>query len=412
MWLNKYITLALSALVVLTGSAVIYAQVIPTRVIEAEGIAAITGSDADAMLRARDEAIKRALRRAVEMGIGSLVDSESITQNFQLLNDEVYTHVKGYVTDYQIIRDNNGEGQIYRVTVEATVALAQLEKDLKALNIIKAQKGNPRIMVIFREMVDQTDPAYGGQVQGGIARNEMEQILLQRGFPLVDKAQTEAIKQRDATLSYTDPMQAAALGRRFGAEVVIVGEASADLVDSSRPYGAPVFFYQGQVNVRAINVDTASIIAATSAQSDWRKPGEGQASGKIEAARQALQASGRMAAEQLLPLIIEKWRSEVFNTVSIQIIAENVNGARRRAFLDELQSIRGVESVDERTFQNQIIVVDVEVEGSIWQDVDKKLEAFETVGVELTGKTQNRINIRLFDADNGTMQLPLHEENR
>ena len=47
------------------------------------------------LLLARDEAVKRALRRAVEEGVGTLIDSESLAQNFQLLNDEVYSQVKG-----------------------------------------------------------------------------------------------------------------------------------------------------------------------------------------------------------------------------------------------------------------------------------------------------------------------------
>ena len=33
------------------------------------------------------------------------------------------------------------------------------------------------------------------------------------------------------------------------------------------------------------------------------------------------------------------------------------------------------------------------------KNFDERLEAFETVGVELTGKTQNRIDIKLFDLE-------------
>jgi len=137
------------------------------------------------------------LRRAVEQGVGALIDSESLTQNFQLLNDEIYSQVKGYVREYDIISDNNGADQIYRIVVRATVVLARLEKDLKALNIIKKEKGNPRVMVLFREMVDQLDQWRGGVIQGSIAQIEMEKVFLKKGFPLVDKGQMGAIKQRD-----------------------------------------------------------------------------------------------------------------------------------------------------------------------------------------------------------------------
>ncbi len=394
---NKFVWIPFLAVIFFAGA--VFAQTGLERVIEAEGIAAVTLEGNDGVLRARDEAVKRALRRSVEQGVGTLIDSESLTQNFQLLNDEIYSQVKGYVRQYDIISDNKGADQIYRIKIRATVVLARLEKDLKALNIIKKQKGNPRVMVLFREMVDQLDRWNGGMIQGSIAQIEMEKVFLNKGFPLVDKGQLGAIKQRDVTLSYTDPAKAAALGQRFGAEVVIVGEASSDLVDHSSPYGASVYFYQAQVSARAIKVDTATVIAVDSVQSDWRNPGEGQGSGRLEAARESLSSAGRKLADKMIVRILERWRSEVFNTVSIQIVATDVTGKRRREFKKELKEIRGVESVDERNFTNRVMTIDVEVEGSIWKDFDERLESFKTVGVELTGKTQNRIEVSLFDLD-------------
>ena len=325
--------------------------------------------------------------------MGTLIDSESLAQNFQLLNDEVYSQVKGYVREYDIIADNNGSGNIYRITVRATVILASLEKDLKALNIIKNEKGNPRVMVLFAELMD------GLPIAGNIVQTEMEKVFLKKGFPLVDKSQFQAIQSRDATLSYADPMKAAALGRRFGAEVVIVGQASSDLVDSSQPYGVSVYYYQAQISAKAIKVDTAQIMAVESVQTDWRKAGQGQASGRMESAKQSLNAGGELIAAAMISQILEAWRSEVFNTVNIQVVAENVNGKRRRAFKNELENIRGIESVNERNYTNQVLVLDITVEGSIWNNFDERLESFESVGVELTGKTQNRIDVKLFDLE-------------
>ena len=394
MWWNKSLTtlfIGLTVLIITATANIAYTQDVPMKTLEAEGIAAITGEGSDAVLNARDEALKRALRRAIEQGVGALIDSESMAQNFQLLNDEIYSQVKGYVSEYDIVADNGGQDGIYRVTVRATVVLAQLRKDLKALNIIKHEKGNPRVMILFSEVMD------GLPISGAVAATKMEQIFLKHGFPVVDKAQMMAIQERDATLSYADPQKAAALGRRFGAEVVIVGQASADLVDSSQPYGVSVFYYQAQISAKAIKVDIGTVMAAESAQSDWRKPGHGQGSGRMEAAKEALAASGESLADKMMNQILERWRSEVYNTVTIQIVAENVDGQRRKAFKNELKAIRGVESVNERSFINKVLILDVEVEGSIWNTFSDRVEDFETVGVTLTGKTDNRIDLELFD---------------
>ena len=371
----------------------LYCQPQTEKVIEAEGIAAVKGEGNGNLLIARDEAVKRALRQAVEEGVGTLIDSESLSQNFQLLNDEIYSQVKGYVREYKIISDNNGEENIYRITVKATVVLGSLEKDLKALNIIKHEKGNPRVMVLFAEVMD------GLPIAGNIVQTKMEKIFLKHGFPVVDKSQFQAIQSRDAALNYADPMKAVSLGRRFGAEVVIVGQASSDLVDSSRPYGVSVFYYQAQVSAKAIKVDTAQIMAVETVETDWRKPGQGQGSGRTEAAKQALNAAGESISDNMIKQILKAWRSEVFNTVTIEVVAENVNGKRRKNFKKELENIQGVESVNERNYTNQVLVLDLEVQGSIWNNFDERLESFETIGVELTGKTQNRIDVKLFDLE-------------
>ncbi|MDX9702041.1 MAG: hypothetical protein RBU23_03250 [Candidatus Auribacterota bacterium] len=396
MWWNRprktsFLIIGLTALAIIASVHTASAQDVPMRTIDAEGIAAVTADTPEAVLNARDEAVKRALRRAIEQGVGALIDSESMAQNFQLLNDQIYSHVKGYVSEYDIIADNGGADGIYRITVRATVVLAQLRKDLKALNIIKHEKGNPRIMVLFTEVMD------GMPISGAVAASKMEQVFLKHGFPLVDKAQMMAIQERDATLNYADPQKASALGRQFGAEVVIIGQASADLVDSSQPYGVSVFYYQAQISARAIKVDTATVMTSESVQSDWRKPGQGQGSGRMEAAKDALAAAGQMAADAMINQILERWRSEVYNTVMVQVVAQEVTGLRRKALLNELKSIRGVESVNERSFINKVLIIDVEVEGSIWNTFSDRLEQFETVGVTLTGKTQNRIDIELFD---------------
>ena len=56
----------------------------------------------------KDEATKRALRIAVEQGVGVLVSSETLVENNQLINDKIYTAVAGYVSTYDVLEDNGG----------------------------------------------------------------------------------------------------------------------------------------------------------------------------------------------------------------------------------------------------------------------------------------------------------------
>ena len=346
------------------------------KLIVAEGVAA--GSD----LQARDEAINRALRRAVEQSVGTLIDSESMTQNYQLLDDKIYSDVKGYVKEYKIISDNNGEGGIYRIKVEAVVALARLSKDLKALNIIRERKGNPRIIVLIQEFVD------GLEQPSELVQTEMERVFLSKGFPLVDKSQFRMIKERDVALCYSNPQKAAVLGREFGAEVVIVGQATSNLLESSRPYGVAVFGYTADISAKAIKTDTAAIMVSDSVTATER------GSGRMPTANKALVGSGQKLARVMMEGVLERWRSEVFNVVNVQLVVENMQAQDREILKSDLESIRGVQGVYERSFNKSILVMDLTVDGAVWQGFEKRLLQLPNIKLELVAKTENRIELK------------------
>jgi hypothetical protein len=358
----------------------------------ATGQAAVRGSGKEALLLARDEALNRAQRRAIEEGVGTVIDSETMVENFQLLEDTILSQVKGYITGYTVTDDNEGAGGVYSITIKATVALARLEKDVRALNIIKAKKNYPRIMVVFKEYFEDVD--YGGDVEKGgkVAQTAMEKEFLRLDFPLIDKAQMGAVNERDEQVAYNNPSKAAALGRRFGADIVVLGEATSSQMDSSRPHGVAVYHCDAQASAKAIKADTAQVIASESVTS-----GRVVRGGRATAAREAVKIAGEKLARQMRDQILEKWRSEAFNTVSVQIIATDANNDRRRTLQKDLAAIRGVRNVSERSWTNNVLVLDVEIDGSLWKNFDRMIENLPDVAVELTGKTQNRIDAKLGD---------------
>ncbi|MEJ2744553.1 MAG: hypothetical protein P8123_02535, partial [bacterium] len=109
------ITCVVTGCFFLGGSAL----AVPEKVVVATGEAAVRGTGSEALLLAKDEAINRAQRRAIEQGIGTIVDSETMVENFQLLEDKVLSQVKGYITGFKVIKDNKGEEGVYSVTIEA-----------------------------------------------------------------------------------------------------------------------------------------------------------------------------------------------------------------------------------------------------------------------------------------------------
>lgn len=383
--------IGLAAFCFMMSSFLAFAQV-PERVVEAEGKA--SGSS----LQAYDEALNRALRKAIEEGVGTVIDSETMVNNFQLLDDQIYSQVKGYVKNYEVIGDNHGEGGIYVVRVRATVALGLLEKDLKALKLTMKRRGNPRTMFIFSELIDGLEQA------GAVTQTEMERAFLAKEFPLIDKAQMQMVKERDAALNYADPQQAAALGRQYGAEIVVVGQATSDLVDNSRPYGVSVFAYQAQISAKAIKTDTAEMIASDQVS------GESRGGGRIPTAKESLRQAAENLAQKMMVQIVDRMRGEAFNVVNVQVVAMNISGVGRRNLVQALQEIRGVESVNERSFLNGVLILDITVDGAIWKDFDVRLEKLSGIPLSVTGKTQNRITVEVIEGGEVPSSAPLQPE--
>ncbi|MEK9896941.1 MAG: flagellar assembly protein T N-terminal domain-containing protein, partial [Burkholderiaceae bacterium] len=47
---------------------------------------------------ARNQALQNALRQAVEQGVGTFIDSQTLARNYEVIRDEIYSTSQGYVT--------------------------------------------------------------------------------------------------------------------------------------------------------------------------------------------------------------------------------------------------------------------------------------------------------------------------
>ena len=90
--------------------------------VTATGFGAILGGD---KVKANEDATNDALRKAVEQVVGILMDSHTITENFMLLEDKIYTKTQGYVQSYTVVSSREREDNSLEVTVQAVVKTAR-----------------------------------------------------------------------------------------------------------------------------------------------------------------------------------------------------------------------------------------------------------------------------------------------
>ncbi|MCZ6647152.1 MAG: flagellar assembly protein T N-terminal domain-containing protein [SAR324 cluster bacterium] len=187
------ILLAILLLAALTPSAL----AVP---VEAQGQAAIFAGNVSS---ARKQAIVNAQRNAVEQGVGLILDSKSVLQNFQLIKDEVLTSSQGFVTKYVVLSEGRTpDNRSYRVKIKADVSKSLLQDRLSALRILHKKMGNKRVMVIYKSTNPNALPRSHGAATAAV--QTLRDQLNQSGFRVFNEAATSNVYRQIEQATRTD----------------------------------------------------------------------------------------------------------------------------------------------------------------------------------------------------------------
>lgn len=383
--------LALPALAHAQGAA---APAAATKV-QSMGQAAIFGGDTAA---ARDKAIDDALRKAVEQAVGTMVSSETVTQNFQLLSDKIFSKSRGYVRNYKIVSEGQDSGA-YVVKVEAEVSSGNLQNDVQGILQVLKAKNMPRVLVMIAEQqVGASGTSAWWQDKGfstslDAVENSFMNAWLPKGVKFVDRQALQGkIKVGPAITSTADPSADAIkeFGTASGADVVIVGKAVASVAGSIM--GSQLQSVRAEISLRVISVDNGNIIA-TATRSEAVSHVNPPTGGTL-----ALKKAGEAAAGELLEKILATWEAEVAGPSTIQLVIHNVKAAKDLRVLAQTlrEQVRGVQEVRQRSYKKKVAELEVELKGSA-QDLaeelqDKKFPGFQ---IEIDEITQNTVTASL-----------------
>jgi len=150
------------------------------------------------------EALIMAQRDAVEQGVGVLIDSQSLSENSTIIEDNIYSKARGFIKNYTVISRKKNTGGDWEVTIECEVSQEKIKDNLEALGILRDRMGNPRIKVLYDEKIaDGSIPN-----QGSINEEAYEGIveyLTEMEFPVVESKsiEPEANKQAEYLLLYS-----------------------------------------------------------------------------------------------------------------------------------------------------------------------------------------------------------------
>jgi len=334
--------------------------------IRAEGMASITGNRVDI---ARDRAIDSAQRNAVERVVGVMVSGSTEVENFQVKMDRILSESKGFIKSYKIVKEAK-EGDVYEVTIDAVVETGLLKDQLEAVKLILARKSKPRLMILFNEQAQKD----------AIAEAAMARYFMSQGFKLV--AAGAARKNRDvqALNDSADRRQMTSVAQRYGAEVMILGRVEA-ASKSFKMGDVEVQSSDVVVSAKVVNGDTGEILASDSTN---RK---GEFKTVTESASVDL-------AKQMKEEILERWSSELTNTLTVKLVATGLHDYKDLSRFKEVLNteVRGLKEMQQRSYAGGQVELDLEIKGNT-QNVADDLSAItlDKRKVSILEITQNYI---------------------
>lgn len=286
--------------------------------------------------QSKDDAIQSALRRAVEQGVGVLIKSSTRVEDFQVMEDKIYSHSEGYVSKYDILSSSK-KGDEHVVTVKAVVNEVVLKEDLKAIGALKAEIGNPRILVAFSNKPSSKTFFNGGVFLGEIYNGIVEALTDQK-FRVVDKQSAARFAQQIAnTHEITDINKAAAAGLQYHAEYTLYYDVSGSIK-------------QGEINTAVQTRIKAQLIDNTRAQVVTSKVVETVANGQDREAamEQAARDGGNKIVAPMLEQLRQTWEEMYQRGSFYTVVIDGVDDADLIAdFTAKLEKFAAVTSARE-----------------------------------------------------------------
>jgi len=367
----------------------IYGQ--DAQTVTATGFGAILAGD---KVKANEDATNDALRKAVEQVVGILMDSHTVTENFMLLEDKIYTKTQGYVQSYTVLSSREREDNSLEVTVSAVVKTADLKDDLAGIITTLRQEGMPRTMVLIKEE-NYGENRWHVTANMNTAETALMNTMMGFGFPFVDAATSRKNIDQEALQAVIagDAAAGAAIAKRSGAEILIVGNANSTITQLPVMRSSGMKSCNANINLRVIRADDAMIIATSSTH------GVAAHIDELTGSNQALQKASEQAGKELKDKIIEKFRENQYSMRQIQFQVIDVTSFEQLNIIKNSLPyyVRGVKTIYQRSFEAGTALFDIEITQkaeTVASEISHK--NIEGIKLDVIGVTQNKLTARVI----------------
>lgn len=268
------------------------------------------------------------------------------------------------------------------VATPAPVTKPVVARPANAKLSVQQKVGRPRLMVILPEFhVTRPIPDPAGET-------EIVRQLVEAGFKVVDQSQSKKIRQNEQLYAQlkADPQRVAALGREFGAEIVVFGEAFSETVGATGG-GTKVM---ARVEARAVRCDTAEILVAHGLEAEATEASE------MVSSKKALRQAGNLVARYFVEQLAARWSNEAAGSRSIEVLVHDISYPQLVKLKEMLRSEEIVQAFHQRLYEENMARFEMDCTGDPQDLVDalvtQKYGDFEIELVKLTG---SKVELRL-----------------
>ncbi len=292
-----------------------------------------------------ESALNDALRKAVEEGGKIKLYSESKTENYELVKDTILAQASGMIKEYKILKKGASPLGGHFVQIKAVVDRKMIDATWAQVEILLKQLGRPKILVsIVERIYDTSRPDHHVERvdADSMLASKIEQLLVEKGFALVDKGQIDANKQAKLKQATIDMDNAAMkrLAAETGAQMYIVGNCRASGPQISKAYGVKLYMWETDLTIKAYWAETAGILFAENKVGD-------RSGSRVQGppgAKKAIAKSGDALARKCLKNILAKWSKLAVGGGNVVL---EIKGAKFKQVLAIQKALKKIKNVKE-----------------------------------------------------------------
>lgn len=341
--------------------------------------------------KARDTAVENALRKAVEQVVGTIIESETATDKYEILSDKIYSQSKGFVKGYKILSEAaDDDGLNYKVRVEAEVAEGDISNELGSLGLLMRRMKMPRVTVLVGERNRDRLAWWAGNAGAGSPEGMLIKLLRDKGFTIVDARSLKGGSQLLNQIASGNDAMFAGAAKKLGAEIVIYGQAEVD--DEGSVAGSSLRSYAGILNLRAVKADTGESLGSADKRA---KEAENSLAGALPKIYKNLVTN---AGDDLVSQIANQWQQEVSGGRMIILTVSGASKGMADALQKEIsKKVRGAESVTLRDFAGSTATYELSQRGDA-ADLSSEMAKVRVSGhyIKITAQTANTLTARLI----------------